>query len=150
MTHVLGIDIGSTGVRAIVFAAGATMNVLLGVALFSIIFRIGYPFIRPEVGLVEPGSPAARAGLQEGDLIVGIDGQRDVDFDDIRMEQIFSRPGRKIALLVERPGVQGVVPLELIPDPIGPEQDYPQWGLEPAATMTVRSSSHPPSDRWAI
>ena len=125
------------GVRAIVFAAGATMNVLLGLALFSIIFRIGYPFIRPEVGLVEPGGPAARAGLQEGDLIVGVDGQRDVDFDDVRMAQVFSRPGKNVALLVERPGEADAVRLYLTPDPIAPKQDYPQWGLEPAASMAV-------------
>lgn len=66
--------------RAAVLVAGAAMNMLLAVVLFAVIALIGVPSGSPtgyvEVTNVSPGSPAAEAGLQTGDLIVYIANQR--------------------------------------------------------------------------
>jgi regulator of sigma E protease len=51
------------------------MNLLLPVLLFSVIFAAGLPQANSVIGEVEPGSPAAVAGLQPGDRITAIDGE---------------------------------------------------------------------------
>jgi regulator of sigma E protease len=55
--------------------AGPVMNLLLPVLLFSVIFAVGLPQANSVIGEVEPGSPAAVAGLQPGDRITAIDGR---------------------------------------------------------------------------
>jgi regulator of sigma E protease len=71
------------------------------------------PIARPEILLVEPGRPAAAAGLQRGDVIVGIDGERGVAQDAI-IERIRASAGRPIVLAIERGGVERDVPV--VPD----------------------------------
>jgi regulator of sigma E protease len=60
--------------KLIVVFAGPAMNLLLPILLFSVIFAVGLPQEDAVIGEVEPGSPAAAAGLQPGDRIVAIDG----------------------------------------------------------------------------
>lgn len=55
--------------RAIVIAAGVTMNVLLAWIAFSIVFMIGVPGA-VLVESVQPGTPAEAAGLQMGDELL--------------------------------------------------------------------------------
>lgn len=63
--------------RLIVLAAGSGMNILLPVLLFAIAFMIprDVPIGLAQVGAVMPGSPAAEAGLQPGDVIQELNGE---------------------------------------------------------------------------
>ncbi|MFH0963863.1 MAG: RIP metalloprotease RseP [Planctomycetota bacterium] len=124
------------GVRAVVFVAGVAMNVLLGLVLFVAVFSAGYPFILPEAGWIAPGSPAEKAGLREGDLIVEIDGRRDLDYEDVKIAQIFSKPGKSVTMTIARPGTPDPLRLGLVPVK-GPGDDFPRWGVEPALSRTV-------------
>ena len=56
--------------RAIVLAAGVVMNFLAGWFIFSAVFWIGSPKVL-FVDQVAPGSPAAVAGLMQGDMVLG-------------------------------------------------------------------------------
>jgi hypothetical protein len=56
-------------------------------------------FDRVLVRYVLPGSPAAEAGLREGDEIVGVDGER-VTMQQLRA--LFSEPGKRYAVRVRR------------------------------------------------
>ncbi|HEY7982919.1 MAG TPA: site-2 protease family protein, partial [Ktedonobacterales bacterium] len=60
--------------RVIVLAAGVTMNILLAIVLFGAAEAVGHPAFAAAVDTVEPGSPAAVAGMRWGDTIVAIDG----------------------------------------------------------------------------
>ncbi|MBM4005815.1 MAG: PDZ domain-containing protein [Planctomycetes bacterium] len=56
------------------------------------------------VGSVQPGSPAAQAGLKEGDQLLSIDGH-DLDSWKDMIEHLMNyKPGDKIELLIRRPG----------------------------------------------
>jgi len=61
------------------------------------------PAMPPEVTQIQPGSPAARAGMAVGDLIRSIDGKPIVSFDDIR-DIVGSRPGEALAVVLDRNG----------------------------------------------
>ncbi|HEY1292019.1 MAG TPA: M50 family metallopeptidase [Chloroflexota bacterium] len=67
------------GVRALVLSAGSAMNFLLAVAAFSMVYIVGVPGVAPDspvtIAQVAPDSPAQQAGLEPGDVIVGLNGQ---------------------------------------------------------------------------
>ena len=62
----------SLPVRAAVVMAGPVANFLLAIVLYWVLFMVGVAGIKPLVGGVSPDSPAAAAGLAEGDEIVSV------------------------------------------------------------------------------
>ncbi len=92
--------------RALVLLAGVLMNVLLAIVLYTAIFATGAP--GPFTGKVrwnhvEPGSPAAAAGVQPGDVIARIDG-RTFRQPDQMVDYIYDKAGSPIVLTIERNG----------------------------------------------
>ena len=73
--------------RFLILLAGPLMNILIAVVFVAALGTIGTEslVIEPVVGEVTPGKAAARAGLQPGDRIVAIDGERIDGFDDLRL-----------------------------------------------------------------
>ena len=61
--------------KIIILVAGVAMNVVLAFAIFTAITLYGDPTIGAKADSVQPGSPAAIAGLQPGDVIVSVDGR---------------------------------------------------------------------------
>jgi regulator of sigma E protease len=70
------------------------------------------PVMRPEVQLVTPGAPAERAGLQRGDIVLAVDGQRDLSRDEI-IGRIQKSRDTALTFTVERTG--GPVDLTITP-----------------------------------
>jgi len=66
-----------TGTRFIVMAAGAFMNTLLPIVIFSALFMVPQKTLAGDVVVqaVAQDSPAQRAGIQEGDRILKVDGR---------------------------------------------------------------------------
>jgi S1-C subfamily serine protease len=62
---------------------------------------------------VEPGSPAARAGLREGDLLVGFKGQTVTSLDDLQRLLVGSEIGVKSVLTIVRQRFR--LELEVVP-----------------------------------
>jgi len=65
------------------------------------------------VGAVESGSPAARAGLQTGDVIIGVDDEKIEDSRQLRLTIARAGPGKKVHLKVVRDGKSMTIPVEL-------------------------------------
>jgi regulator of sigma E protease len=91
------------GARLLVLTAGAAMNVLAAVGIFCLMGMVlGVPErLIPEVNTVLENTPAARAGLLPGDVILGVNGQRYEEVEDI-VKVIHRHPEEPIELLIQR------------------------------------------------
>ncbi len=91
------------GARIMVLAAGAAMNALLPLLIFTVMFMLPQD---EEVGRlaateVLDGSPAAQAGLRPGDIFVAANGQAVENRVDLTRE-INLNGGSELTLLIER------------------------------------------------
>jgi regulator of sigma E protease len=90
------------GARAAVVVAGPITNFILAIAIFAGVFMVyGKTTAIPRIAAIEPGSPAATAGFEVGDLIVDIDGTKIESFGDVQRIVNFSA-GRALTVEVER------------------------------------------------
>jgi regulator of sigma E protease len=90
-----------------ILVAGVLMNLILAFTIFTGITLLASPYVGVRFFEVQPDSPAAAAGLQPGEAILAIDGQRrqfllgTSVLDDLR-----SHAGQTVILTIE--GVDGV------------------------------------------
>jgi len=96
----------SSGRRALIVAAGPLCNFLLALVLFFVVFVFsGIPTLLPEVGSVEPGSPAELAGFKSGDLIIQINERKITQWDNLSQAIKQWRPGDPpLKIVVDRAG----------------------------------------------
>lgn len=66
----------SVGRRFVIVAAGPFFNFVLAILAYWLVFLIGVTTVKPIVGSVERGSPAAAAGFMPGDEIVAVEGEK--------------------------------------------------------------------------
>jgi regulator of sigma E protease len=92
--------------RLIIAFAGPAMNVVLAVVLVTGMYMVRFPKLPPSaqegiVGFVVPGSPAAKAGIREGDRIVTIGNQQSPSWEDITIKEI-SNASHPVAVRIKR------------------------------------------------
>jgi len=96
--------------RLIIAFAGPFMNIVLAVALLTGLFMVKFqklaePEQRGVIGHIIRDSAAAKAGLQEGDRILALDGVKNPDWETISIKEIASAY-RTMHLTVQRNGTQ--------------------------------------------
>ncbi len=93
--------------RLIIAFAGPFMNVVLAVCLLTGLFMVDYQKVVEEggavIGHVEANSPAAKAGFQDGDKIIQLDGEKNPSWEDIRTREMISA-GKMLDVSIERAG----------------------------------------------
>lgn len=96
--------------RLTILAAGPGMNILLAVTIFFFAFLKGSPVGLTVITGVDPGSPAAVAGLQSGDRIVAVDGRAVTYYEELQ-SATQAHLGQRVILTVQRGGTVFRVPL---------------------------------------
>ncbi len=115
-----------------VMIAGPIMNLTLAVVLFFFIYAIiGSLPDRSRVQVVDivPGSPAAQAGLQPGDILESVGGVKANSLDTIHSE-IYSNLGKPLTFVYQRNGETQQVTITPLTNPgsagaVGISMSYP-------------------------
>ena len=94
--------------RVIIAAAGPIMNVVLAISILTGLYMFKFQKLSDEdlyavIDHVEAGSPAAQAGIRDGDRIVKLDGKRNPTWEDIGEKEVVGAY-RPMYLTVERNG----------------------------------------------
>jgi regulator of sigma E protease len=126
--------------RFLIAIAGPAMNILLAIGIVTGVFMVHYAhdwyLDQPtRVGWVDENSPAAKAGIKPGDLIVRIDGFSNPLWEDTNAKIAIS-PGQLLPVVVKRG--DEILNATLIPDTVGPERRG-EAGLEPSGGVTVNA-----------
>ncbi len=89
--------------RMLIVAAGPGFNLLFPILLYFVVSLGAHERISTRVGSLEPGLPAAEAGLRPGDYVRAVDGEPVRTFDELK-SQLQPRYSRPVVLTVERNG----------------------------------------------
>ena len=124
--------------RAAVISAGPVVNFLTAIFLFIIwIWAWGDPVYRPnttEIGAVMPDTPAASAGLRDGDEIIAIDGRFFRDFNEL-VGYTKTKPDQDLVIKYSRNGHSNLLTLRTLKikftDSLGVTRAEGRIGIEP-------------------
>jgi regulator of sigma E protease len=130
--------------RMVVISAGVVANLITAALLFILVFKIGLLTEAPRIGDVDPGRPAAAAGLRPGDTVLSIDGRAPAGYADIVLSVMMAAPGRPLRFEVQRPGVAAPVALDVTPERLAGAGPL-SIGATPYSTNTLESAEHLPA-----
>ena len=89
--------------RIAIVAAGPIANLLLAVLLFAGTYVAGVPGQRALLAQPPANTPAALAGIRDGDLVVAVDGTAVKSWQDLRWRLLRASGANNVAIEVERP-----------------------------------------------
>jgi regulator of sigma E protease len=103
--------------KMLILVAGVAMNNVLAFVIFTGIAWLASPFVGVKFFEVQPGSPAATAGLTEGEAIIAVDGHRyQFITGPNALSSLRERAGETITLTIANPdGSRRDVPVTLRP-----------------------------------
>jgi regulator of sigma E protease len=138
--------------RLIILFMGPMFNVILAVLLPAGLFLFHYErlafFLEPaKLGYVEEHSPAAEAGIGEGDTIVAINGDPTPTWESVKLAEI-AAANSEISVTVERDGQRITVPVKLGAHPDTGVGDA-GWS-EMAPVLLDRITSGMPADKAGV
>jgi len=147
---------------AAVEAVSVSPSVFVGVEILSVNSIIAKQLSLPsEYGVlvngVVDGSPAQKAGLQRGDVIVSLDGKAVEDTDGFKLLMDKYKPGDKIRIVYIRNGQKYIAYAQLVafPDTLAADQDTDSgggdWGISLSdITKTIRNSFGVPAGTTGV
>ncbi len=125
------------GARMAIISAGVVMNMVFGLACFTYVYLRGKLEVPPVIGAVIAGMPAFEAGVQPGDTIVAVDGNRVETYSDLQHATIFSGKGQVLQIDLKRPGQESLVRVEVAPR-LKEGGMAPTIGITSSSDLTLR------------
>jgi regulator of sigma E protease len=130
--------------RFIVALAGPFMNVLLAFGLWVGIFMVHYEYSAvldgpAIVGWIVPGTPAASAGIQQGDQIVSVDGVENPNWEQVAYKEALS-PNQPLKFGILRKGE--ISEITMTPRPVG-RNEAGDLGLVPKVPAFIATMIEP-------
>ena len=103
--------------KILVAFAGPFMNVVFAFAIATVIYFVGLPIpVNPAViGYVEPGSAEAKLGIQGGDRIVSVNGEKVKSWQDVVTSTVFARTS-VLPVVIEHDGKESTYQLQTTAD----------------------------------
>jgi regulator of sigma E protease len=97
--------------RMIIISAGVVMNLIFGVLMAAVAFRLGVPYMPAVIGGTMPGDPAWQNGIQQGDQVVHVGSLYDdqLSYSDLRQKVVLSGirdPKEPVPLTLVRGGAR--------------------------------------------
>ena len=105
----------SLPVKLIILVAGVAMNLVVSLAIFTLIAWLATPFVGYRFFEVQPDSPAASVGLKPGDAVLAIDGRQNEFFGSTNiLLDLRDNVGKRVTLTIEHPdGATEQIPVML-------------------------------------
>jgi regulator of sigma E protease len=141
--------------RLFIMLAGVTMNALLAYAIYvGLLLRSGIPTPMPVAALVNPGKPAALAGIRAGDSIASLNG-RPLESWQTLLDTIGASAGRPLSLGIVRQGqpieVTVTPAAEVVPDPrTGVKRPLGRIGMMASEGFIPISAPRAFAEAWRI
>ncbi len=125
-------------------AAGPVFNFILAMVIFVVVFMSGVPVMTPQIGEIQKGSAAEAGGMKPDDILLSIDGQPIIEWEEIR-GTLQSLGGKEITFVVDRGGTETSLQItpkrQEIEDLLGDTQVLWLIGVQPKGTQIVRHYS---------
>src|SRR5512147_1600305 len=124
--------------RFIIAFAGPFANIVLAVGLLTGVYMIRYehPVYLEQpavVGFVAPGSPAEKAGIEQGDRIARVENIQNPTWEDVLLKAMLS-PGHPLDIAVQRG--DAITERQIVPQAVGPNE-IGEMGLIPNRQIQV-------------
>ena len=141
--------------RLFIMLAGVTMNALLAYVIYlGLLLHSGIPTPVTVAAVVNPGKPAALAGIQVGDSIASLNG-RPLESWQTLLDSIGASAGKPLSLGIVRHGQPVTVTVtpasEVVPDPeTGVKRPRGRIGMVAGQVFTPISLPRAFSEAWGI
>jgi regulator of sigma E protease len=141
--------------RLFIMLAGVTMNALLAYFIYvGLLLRSGIPTPLPVAAAVNPGKPAALAGIQAGDSIATLNGRPLASWQTL-LDSIGASAGRPLRLGLVRHGepleVTVTPAAEIVPDPrSGVKRQLGRIGMQASEGFTPISVPRAFTEAWRL
>jgi membrane-associated protease RseP (regulator of RpoE activity) len=128
--------------QLLVITAGSVMHIVIALVLFIGVYAFAGRF--DDTGIVsvvrapEAGSPAALAGIREGDIVVALGTDKVTTRTELVDAIVAKAPGNSVEVVIQRDGVEEILTTTLARNPM--DADLAYLGIATSSTGYVKQS----------
>ena len=131
--------------RIAIVAAGPLANFLFAILAWWLVFILGVTATKPELGDIQPNTPAAEAGLQAGDVVSGLNGDVIESWETLRLgliEEALTSDTARLSVMRGDQQFEVEIPLLGTPEQVDQAAGLQSWRPEfPAIIGQVVAAS---------
>lgn len=140
--------------RLAIAFGGPLFNFIFAIAIYICIYMVGLPASGTDVGKVLENTPAQKAGIQTGDRIIEIDGQKILYWHQLT-DIVHNAPGKEMEFVIERDSktilTMPITPnAKQVPDLFGDKTEVGLIGVERLGRRIAAIKPDSPADRAGL